>query len=101
MAFFPRSFPSQVPGGYACVSVPSSRLDTFYLSPVLSQMQALTFNVFLKILIIYKDLSLSMMLPKIWSWHAHNQHSQGQPNLVQLHLLFVRASLASVVFWSV
>lgn len=48
-----------------------------------------------------KDLSLSMMLPKISSWHAHNQHSQGQPNLVQLHLLFVRASLASVVFWSV
>lgn len=54
MAFFPRSFPSQVPGGYACVSIPSSRLDTFYLSPVLSQMQSLTFNIFLKILINYE-----------------------------------------------
>lgn len=30
-----------------------------------------------------KDLSLSM-LPKISSWHAHNQHSQSQPNLVSI-----------------
>lgn len=48
-----------------------------------------------------KDLFLSIMLLKIPSWHAHNQHSQSQPNLVQLHLLFVRASTAGVVFWSV
>lgn len=54
MAFFTSSFPSHIPGGYACVSVPSSCLDTFCFSPVLLQKHALAFNIFLKSLIIYE-----------------------------------------------